>query len=272
MSDDAPRPTANIFQRLRPPAALNYLILMAAGLFVYGLMMMSRGNDIGAVLALLLALAGLFARWTAAPVLILLLTTYLLIDPGFVNTIGRLTGTPWFFPRPGNGFNLEDVLLAGGLLAYTIGHYRLTGILYQGMPHDPTAQRGIDPANPPRRPVELVAADELSKTLIVAGACLIVGQAAWTILCAIERGGRPHPSGFSDGPSRFLLLAWVLGLALMIVSAALVYLRGSGMTRAEATVLLRDEFFDENRRETDRIQRWRKWFKERVALRRRAGK
>ena len=32
------------------------------------------------------------------------------------------------------------------------------------------------------------------------------------------------------------------------------------------------EFFQENRRETDRLQRWRRWFKERMALRRRAGK
>jgi hypothetical protein len=44
------------------------------------------------------------------------------------------------------------------------------------------------------------------------------------------------------------------------------------MTPAEASLVLRDEFFHENRRETDRLQRWRKWFKERVALRRRAGK
>ena len=58
----------------------------------------------------------------------------------------------------------------------------------------------------------------------------------------------------------------------MLVSAALVYLRGNRMTRAEAALVLRDEFFQENRRETDRLQRWRKWFKERVARRRRAGK
>jgi hypothetical protein len=44
------------------------------------------------------------------------------------------------------------------------------------------------------------------------------------------------------------------------------------MTRREAALVLRDEFFQENRRESDRLQRWRKWYKERVALRRRAGK
>jgi hypothetical protein len=92
------------------------------------------------------------------------------------------------------------------------------------------------------------------------------------MLAAIERAGRPYPSGFNVSTSRFILVMWVLGLALMIVSAALVYLRGLGMTQAEAAIQLRDEFFQENRRETDRLQRWRKWFKERVAARRRTEK
>src|SRR5262245_26961192 len=160
MSTDRPRPP-NIFQRLRPPAAINYLVLVGSGLLVYGFIMMARGNDVGALLAVLIALPGILARWTAAPVLILLLTTYLMIDPGFLNLIGRLDGTPWFLPNARGGFELEDVLLAGGLLAYTIGHYRLTAMIHQGMPNDPTVQRGSDLPNPPRRPAELASPDEL---------------------------------------------------------------------------------------------------------------
>lgn len=269
---ESPPPPPNIFQRLRPPAALNYLVLVGAGLFVYGLIMMSRGNDLGALLAVLLAVPGVLARWTAAPVLVLLLTTYLMIDPGFINVIGWVTGGPWFLPDPGTGFKLEDLLLAGGLLAYTIGHFRLTALVHQGMPNESSAQRAADPARPPRRPVELVQPDELPRTLIVAGGSLIVGQVVWVLLKQIEYAGRPRASQFTVGTARFLLLAWVIGLALMLISAALVYLRGNRMSRAEAALVLRDEFFQENRRETDRLQRWRKWFKERAAVRRRAGK
>jgi len=271
MSADRPKPPG-IFQRLRPPAALNYLVLVGAGLLVYGFIMMARGNDAGALLAVLVAVPGILARWTAAPVLVLLLTTYLMIDPGFINLIGLVTGSPWFFPRPGRGFNLEDVLLAAGLLAYTLGHYRLTAMVHQGMPADPTAQRAADPANPPRRPPELVAPDELQRTLIVGGCCVVAGQAAWSILTLVETAGRPRTADFTPGTSRLILFAWAVGLALMLVSAALVYLRGNQMTGAEAAMVLRDEFFQENRRETDRFQRWRRWFKERVARRRRAGK
>jgi hypothetical protein len=271
MSEERPQPPG-LFRRLRAPAAINYLVMVGAGLFVYGLMMMSRGNDFGALLAVFIAVAGILARWTAAPVLILLLTTYLTIDPGFLNVIGFVTGEPWFFPKPGTGFNLEDVLLAAGLLAYTVGHYRLTVMVHQGMPNDPTVQRAGDPTNPPRRSPELAGSDELVKTLIVAGCAAIAGQAAWTMLSLLEKRGRPYAPSFTVGSTRFLMLAWAVGLGLMIVSAALVYLRGSGMTRAEAAVMLRDEFFQETRRETDRLLRWRKWFKERVAARRRAGK
>ena len=67
------------------------------------------------------------------------------------------------------------------------------------------------------------------------------------MLILLEKQGRPYAPAFTVGSTRFLMLAWAIGLGLMIVSAALVYLRGSGMTRAEAAVLLRDEFFQENR-------------------------
>lgn len=265
-------PPPGLFQRLRPPAALNYLVLVGAGLLVYGLIMMARGNDVGALLAVLLAIPGILARWTAAPILVLLLTTYLVIDPGFMNLIGWITGSTWLFPRPTGGFDLEDVLLAAGLLAYAIGHYRLTAMVHQGMPNEPTAQRGTDPANPPRCPAELAGPDELPQTLIAGGCCLIVGQLAWTVLSQVEKAGRPRLSDFSAGSTRFILVVWVTGLAMMLAAAALVYLRGNRMTQAEAALVLRDEFFHEERRETDRLQRWRKWFKERVALRRRSGR
>lgn len=264
----AERPS--IFARLREPAALNYLVMTGAGLLVYAMIMMGRGNDVGALLAILIALPGILARWTASPILILLLTTYLLIDPGLMTLTGFITGLPWVTPRGPGGFNLEDVILAAALLAYVIGHFRLTSILHQGMPDEPTARKERDPLNPPRRPTVIVSPDELPRTLVVASGCVIVGQAAWVVVVLIERAGRP--AVFTPGTARFLFVGWVTGLALMVVSAALVYLRSAGMTRREAALVLRDEFFQENRRETDRLQRWRKWYKERVALRRCAGK
>lgn len=272
MSRGAP-PGPGVIQRLRrDPAALNYLVLAGAGLLVYVLLMLAQGNTAGAMIAVLIALPGVLARWTSAPVLILLLTAYLVIDPGFFGLLNWISGYGWYWPRNAGGLNLEDVILAGALLAYAVGHYRLTGLLHQAMPDEPTARRERDPANPPRRPGALVGADELPRTLVIAGCCAIVGQAAWVVLVLTDRLSQPNDPRFSPGPSRFLLVAWVAGLGLMAVSAALVYLRAARMSRAEASLVLRDTFFQESRRETDRVQRWRKWYKERVAARRRAGK
>jgi hypothetical protein len=269
MTDPKPdRPS--VFARLREPAALNYLVMTGAGLLVYGMVMLGRGNDAGALLALLIAIPGVLARWTAAPVLILFLTTYLVIDPGFLSVISYVSGSGFFVPRSGTRLNLEDALLAASLLAYVIGHFRLTSLIHQGMVDEPTARQARDPLNPPKRPAATVGPEELPRTLVVAAGSVIVGGAAWVLVTLVEQAGRP--AVFTPGTARFLIVAWVTGLALLVASAALVYLRSARMTRREAALVLRDEFFQENRRETDRLQRWRKWYKERVAVRRRAGK
>jgi hypothetical protein len=194
------------------------------------------------------------------------------LDPGFGSVIDFLSRQPWSVRRDTAGFQLEDILLAASLLAYTIGHYRLTAIIHQSMPEDPTIRRDKDPANPPRRPVELIPQTELPRLLIVAAGSVVAGHVIWLAIYTIDRMGRPGVSEFTPGTSRFLVTVWLAGLTLMVVSAALVYMRANRMTRTEAALQLRDEFFQEERRETDRIQRWRKWYKERVAVRRRAGK
>ena len=270
MTDTKPdRPS--VFARLREPAALNYLVMTGAGLLVYGMIMMGRGNDAGALLAVLLAIPGILARWTASPILILLLTTYLLIDPGFMTLTGFVTGLPWATPRAPGGFNLEDVILAAALLAYVIGHFRLTSILHQGMPDEPTARRDARPAEPAeaagrdRRPGR-VAADPRRRLRVRDRRPGRVGGDR------VRRAGRPARRFCIPRdrpvPDRRLgnrpRAAGGLGGARVPADAR--------HDAAEAALVLRDEFFQENRRETDRLQRWRKWYKERVALRRRAGK
>jgi hypothetical protein len=271
MSNDRP-PQPSVFQRLRTPAALNYLIMTGAGLLVYGMMMVGRGNDVGAIIAILLAIPGVLARWTASPILVLLLTIYLMLDPAFLGIVGFLSGERWLLPRESASFDLNDLIVAAGLLAYVIGHFRLTSLIHQSMPEDPTVRHDRDPTRPPRRPAEIVAPEEFPRTLIVAGGCVVLGQVGWLILVMIERLGRSRGTVFTVGTSRFLLVVWILGMAIVIISAALVYARSARMTQTEAALVLRDNFFQENRRETDRLQRWRKWFKEKVAQRRRSGK
>ena len=260
--------TPNIFDRLRPQPVLNYVFLTAGGLFVYFLLMMSNGNTGGAVIALLLAALGVLARWIIAPILVLCLTTYLLYDPGFYRFGNFIATGRWYSLQFSTGFQLENLLLAAALLAYVMGHFRLTSLVTQSMPSDISPRREPD-FRPPRRPSELIAFEELPRALIVAGACLAVGQTAWVAFTFLERATPLRM--FEPDTSRFMLFLWLGGLGLMIVSAVAVYVRRARMSRQQAELLLRDVFFHENRRETDRIHRWRKWQKENIA-RTRAGK
>ena len=57
----------------------------------------------------------------------------------------------------------------------------------------------------------------------------------------------------------------------MVITAALSYWRMSRMSPNEAAMVVRDAAFQENRRETDRVERWRKWFKTKMS-RKRAGR
>ena len=254
------KPRETVFNRRRAPANLNYLVLTAAGLLVYFLVMGQSGNDTGALLAILIAVPGVLARWVISPILVLALTTYLRIDPGFLSVISYVSGSRWFLSRTPSGFNLEDVILAAALLAYVIGHYRLTSLVHQGMPEDPGFRGDREAPKPPMRPADTAPPDELAKLLFIGAGCVVVGQVAWLILTALERAQRPHI--FAAGTARLLLVIWVVGGGLMLTAAALVYMRAARMSRREASLILRDVHFNEMRRETDRLHRWRHWFKE----------
>lgn len=251
------------------PALLGYLVTAAAGLLVYFFLMSAQGGDIIALIAILFALLGLFAKWTGAPVVVLILTAYGLSDPGFFSLLNLVGTGKWLSFAVAGGFNLEDVLLATALLAYVVGHYRLNALLGEAMPKDPSARREVVMPAPVSRPLTQVGPEELPRTLIVGGACVIVGQLGWLAVTVIERGMRPHE--VSAGTGRAMVLLWGLGSALMVVSAGLTYLRMIRMSPAEASLVVRDEAFHETRRETDRVERWRKWFKAKMS-RQRAGR
>src|SRR5262245_46540098 len=88
---DERRPTADTFSGMfQVPGTRNYLIVGFAALLVYFLLMAARGSESGGLIALLIAVPGLLARWVISPVAVLLLTTYLVIDPNFMGLIGLL--------------------------------------------------------------------------------------------------------------------------------------------------------------------------------------
>lgn len=258
-----------IFRQLIKPAYLGYLLVWGSGLVAYFFLMSSRASDIMALIAIFLAIPGVLLRWGASPIFFVLLTTYGIIDPGFFSILNFLGSGKWYALAPNSGFNIEDMMLGASILAYLIGHYRLYSMLSSVIPNEPSIRREVEITDPKTRPETQVDQDELPRTLMIAGCCIVAAQAIWMLLGYIERITRPH--AYMPAGTKTLFLLWGVGSLAMILAAALTYLRMSRMSEHEATMVLRDASFQENRRETDRVERWRKWFKNKMS-RKRAGR
>jgi hypothetical protein len=254
---------------VQEPAILGYLVMFVAGFLLYFFMMSARASDIAALMCIVIGTFGLMLRWRAAPILVLFITTYALIDPAFLGTINFLVEGRWQPFTFDTGFSLENLLLVIGLMSYLMAHYRIHAVWERVLPDDPTIRGEVVRAVPVARPVTQILPNELQRVLIV-GACAIVGcQLLWLLVTTIERRMEPHV--LTHGIMRGLILLWGIGCIVVFVSSVLQYIRWNRNSPAEAAMILRDAAFHETRRETDRIERWRKWFKEKMSRRRAKG-
>jgi hypothetical protein len=260
------------------PGTRTYLIIGFAALLIYFVLMTGRGSETGAMITLLVAVPGLLARWTISPVLVILLTTYQLIDPNFMAIVSVVQGTSSYYHGGGYGQSLargwdasayfiEDSLLAAALLAYLAAQYRLFSLVTRSMPDEPrTAQRGEPGSTPVRRPADLVTEAELRVLLFTGLGCVGFGFVAWLVLrwgdygLALSSSLIIHPV-----LGRFLLFVWLLGVGALAARGVLGYLVLRRMSTQEAQLILQDIFWHESRREQERIHHWINWLRRRRA-------
>ncbi len=212
-----------------------------------------------------------------------LLENLLLAAVGALGTLLRLRGTPLlvllvlagtYFMRQLTwgrlglapaAFQVNDVLLCGGLLAFVMGHYRLQGLTLNVVPLDPRRRRGrprwdwirlrrLPPLQPQSRSPALVAPPEVARLILSLPLCALLAQVLWLGL------GWPWEFlGIADRFSRLLLAGWVLGLGLLVLSGLYRFWRQRQLTAAEAAMFLQDTLWSETRREQRRLQRWLAW-------------
>jgi hypothetical protein len=177
-----------------------------------------------------------------------------------------------------------DLLLAGAVLAYVAGHYRLQALVRFLFPRDP--RRPATPAARARRPHArvpeqrspgLASQGELLWLLLALPTWALLGVVAYRLLVPNEPlalfGDELEPSGLEAYQYQGLLtlqvlgeilwrgraLLWVLGVGVLFVSGVLGYLAWNPKRRAEAEVFLQDTAWRETRREQRRIDSWLVW-------------
>lgn len=265
---------------LRDITVRPYLFGALGGLAMTFLVMFMSGSDIGGVLVVVLGLAALLLRWTAAPPFMLLIVVYFQVFPFFVPELGF--DDPYRIRE--THFRVEDVVLVMSLLVYLRCTYRVFGIVHQSMPFENAIRRKGE--YPTRRPTSHIDPTEIGWLVGISAALVIVGQLLWWLVNAIDfvptgdglpfrwadaddryryrRAGR-EPGEFGPAGSRFFVILGILFFGFLLVRLVFGYWRLRTMSAAEGAMTLTDTSWAASHRERVRVEKWRIWGRERAA-------
>lgn len=265
---DTKKPSvAEVRALLRHPEVRNYQVAaLAALVFIFGILF-GRGSELGGLLTATFGVAGVFLRWTAAPLFVIILAMYFLVFPGGFPELG--SSNPFAMRSV---FQIEDVILTMALLVYIASQYRLFGLLMESVP---TEGRLGQPESPVRRPPSAIPEREIAPLFLAVFAAVIAGQVAWWVISSIRvdtSGGfsfsfveayrsRSQPGQFSAPWSRFILFIGMIGFTATFAAVFFSVKRYRAMTALEARMVLQDVEWTENHRELSRLETWRMWAK-----------
>ena len=251
---------SNLFgQSMASPAARNYLFLAGACVVLNFALMAGNGSSFIVVLATMLAVAGLFLRWTLTPFLYLVLVSYDLFDPGLsglFRNFGQLRLRRSAMP------GIEDALTAFGAIGYMLSCFRLLSF-WQAAAPSRFRNRGNSVGRAEgrlSRPFENAPESESHGFAVQALACMATGLTAILLLnrlgIRLSSGNKPplerHLASFA------LFVAVVLG-SLVLSQLVWLLLERRGQSREKAYLVLADTLWKETRREQQRIDRWAGW-------------
>jgi hypothetical protein len=160
------------------------------------------------------------------------------------------------FRRPVSfaGFRAADLALAVGLLAYQIGSFRLLSVSRGIFPADARGSsklKGGEAAQPAVRAEALIGPAEVRAASL--------GLPLYTLLAfALWRWIESRPTAMDLASNRLwhaVLTAWLLGVGMMLVAAAIGHVARLRQSPEEALLVLQDALWRETRREQNQINR-----------------
>jgi hypothetical protein len=274
-----PRPDpepADVRTLYRDPGVRNYLFAGLAGLAMVFVVFFTKEALEGGLLVVMLGVAGLVLRWTAAPPFLLCVLTYFLVFPYGIPEAG-----PNSFELIEGRFRIADMMLVGAVAVYLIAQYRVLGLTQQAFPQDVGVTRKKNQPQE-RRPPGLIAAGEIPRSLWVAGGVVLAGQVLWYLITGLQVvPGDFFPLRFeeptrrfsfaeesvSPAATRFVIVTGMIVFPALLARLVFGYWRLRVMNRDEAGMIVQDAGWDETRRDLTRAEVWRKWGRERAARR-----
>jgi hypothetical protein len=234
-----------------------YQLLSLVALGVIFVADLQDGVLLLSLLVLMVGLFGVLSRLRLGPILVVLVVAAGQL--GRQLAWGRLRLAQVF---PVQRIGLNELVLAMGVLAYVMAHYRMQGLMLNIVPRDPRLRVG--PSRWFRRPKllshrrsgGLVTPHEVGWFLLCLPLWVLVGQLLWTVLAPPR-----IVFGLAPGPIRVILGAWSLGLGIFVTIALLNLWRRRQNSPELAALSLQDVLWKETRREQRRLNRWLAWWR-----------
>jgi hypothetical protein len=209
---------------------------------------------LGGMTAVLLAMLPYrFGSWAVLPFAVGLLGAFTRLGPIlFAVAVALALNFPPHLPFAQRALiRIPELIAAGGVLAYVIGHYRLQVIQLHAFAEGKKEPGSDQP--PPRRNPRWVTSAELGQALLALPTAAILGQIAWFLLTGMHarlRWGLVWP---------FIVTVWILAVVIAVMGGAFAWWRRQQMSVEEATLFLQDQWWQDTRRDQRRVARWLAW-------------
>jgi hypothetical protein len=242
-----------------------YRILSVVALLVIVAIEASDGLSLMVPLIVLCGLLGIVWRVPAAPILVLVFYAvgHIVRFAFFNMPVGH--GEMW---HRGQGFadyprvEIQDLLMAGALVAFFATQYRLAGLRGSMVPTELRRKRraGLgaqtvrDDGAEVRRPRRVVSLHEAPILVLVLPLWVLLGQILWIVI-AIPRG----VDAFPPPVVRLVTLLWLIGVPGLVIGSFFHYWRRRGMSPDEAQMYLQDTQWRQTSGEQRTIARFFAW-------------
>jgi len=279
-----PRPDRQVTRAL---PVRQYTLLCLVALLLMLMVLLEKGLGEWALLPVAIGCVALLLNVRGGPAMMLVLLVFLVLS---YNSRGGLDPFDWvrelrFHGRlpevqlPGGTdtrkLPLTDMVLCAAYLVYALGFYRVQSMVQQVFPVDPRRKNlaralavelrhkhgpaAQTPSPREKRSVERVDPRELPWLVWTALVWAVLAWLLWALVTALPQPGRiPRAEApvFSVESWRLLVLVWLFGGGLVLLTAVLAYLDQSGAGTEANQVYLQDQLWRETRHEQSRLNRW----------------